>query len=78
MKMLNIGAASRLICQQCVKAARTQHSEVGLTSMHTSAPDHGSRKQVQIGYLRQRGIDVLRKPDINKVSHGTRPLTWFS
>lgn len=62
-------------CAECVSVTARQSvtgRQSGLTSrraVHLSANRRGeiNKHKEQIGYLRQRGIDVLRKPDINKV-----------
>ena len=68
--MLSVGR----MCTECASVMLRNSVKPSCQSMmtlhrravHGSAVRRGAKTE-QIGYLRQRGIDVLRKPDINKV-----------
>ena len=60
-----------LSCRQLLSRA-----PLAAAAFHTSAalPGQANKQREQIAYLRQRGIEILRKPDINKVKNNPRYL----
>ena len=64
--MQNLVSAAKLqSCVRCSQMRLSVNAVIQVSAFHSTGVSHGEGDQ--INHLRQRGIDVLRKPDLNKV-----------